>query len=73
MRRQEGCFAGLLIIEALDEASLRSALRKAAELAPDVLPGAGDPEVPTTLPVWRDDSWPDLDSSISLTPRTFND
>jgi hypothetical protein len=44
MRQQEGCFAGLLIIEALDEASLRSALRAAAEIAPHTIPG-GEPEV----------------------------
>ena len=43
MRRQEGSFAGLLIIEALDEASLRSALRRAAEIAPEVV--RGDPEI----------------------------
>src|SRR3954451_15614180 len=34
MRRQEGVFAGLLIIEALDDPSLRGALRAAAEIAP---------------------------------------
>lgn len=45
MRQQEGFFRGLLIIEALDEASLRVGLRKAAELAPDVLSGVGDPEI----------------------------
>ena len=45
MRQQEGFFRGLLIIEALDEASLRSALGKTAELAPEVLSGVGDPEV----------------------------
>src|SRR4051794_8343182 len=45
MRKQEGFFAGLLIVEALDEASLRSALRKAAELSPDALSGVGEPEV----------------------------
>src|ERR1044072_7012174 len=45
MRQQEGFFRGLLIIEALDEASLRGALHKLAELAPDVLSGVGDPEV----------------------------
>jgi hypothetical protein len=45
MRQQEGFFAGLLIIEALDEASLRSALRKAAERAPEAVAGAGDPEI----------------------------
>src|SRR3954467_15386841 len=45
MRKQEGFFAGLLIIEALDEDSLRSALRKTAELAPEALSGVGEPEV----------------------------
>src|SRR3954462_2472992 len=45
MRQQEGFFRGLLIIEALDEASLRGALRKTAELAPYVLSGVGDPEI----------------------------
>src|SRR4051812_27731717 len=45
MRRQEGVFAGLLLIEALDEKSLRDALRKAAEMAPDVVGDAGDPEI----------------------------
>jgi hypothetical protein len=45
MRQQEGFFAGLLIVEALDEASLRSALRRAAELAPGVVASPGDPEV----------------------------
>ena len=45
MRRQEGVFAGLLLIEALDEKSLRDAVRKAAGLAPDVVGDAGDPEI----------------------------
>ena len=45
MRRQEGVFAGLLLIEALDEKSLRDALRKAAEMAPDVVGDFGDPEI----------------------------
>jgi hypothetical protein len=45
MRRNEGFFAGLLIIEALDVASLQAALRKAAEIAPDVLDRASEPEV----------------------------
>ena len=44
MRQQEGFFAGLLIIEALDETALGGALRRAAEMAPD-LGGAGEPEV----------------------------
>jgi hypothetical protein len=45
MRQQEGFFSGLLIVEALDEASLRGALRKAAELAPEIAVGAGEPEI----------------------------
>ena len=45
MRQQEGFFAGLLIIEALDEALLRGALRKLAELAPEMVADAGDPEI----------------------------
>jgi hypothetical protein len=45
MRQQEGVFAGLLLIEALDEKSLRSALRKAADTAPEVVGGVGDPEI----------------------------
>ena len=44
MRRQEGSFAGLLVIEALDEASLRSALRAAAEIAPQAIP-VGEVEI----------------------------
>src|SRR5438270_985004 len=44
MRQQEGCFAGLLIVEALDEGSLRSALRAAAEIAPQSIPG-GEVEI----------------------------
>jgi hypothetical protein len=45
LRKDEGIFAGLLIIEALDEASLRSALRQAAEMAPDLFGGIGEPEI----------------------------
>jgi hypothetical protein len=45
MRKSEGFFAGLLVIEALDEAALQGAWRKAAELAPDVVGGIGDPEI----------------------------
>ena len=44
MRKDEGIFAGLLIFEALDETALGGALRRAAEMAPD-LGGAGEPEV----------------------------
>jgi len=45
MRRDEGVFAGLVLIEALDEKCLRGALRRAAEIAPGVLGDAGDPEI----------------------------
>jgi len=45
MRVNDGFFAGLLIIEALDETSLRGAWRKVAEVAPDVARSAGDPEL----------------------------
>ena len=45
MRQNEGFFAGLLIIEALDQASLRDALDRAAEIAPDVFGSVGDPEI----------------------------
>ncbi|MDP3691374.1 hypothetical protein [Bradyrhizobium sp.] len=45
MRKDEGVFAGLLLIEALDQPSLRSALRKAAEMAPEVLGDVGNPEI----------------------------
>lgn len=45
MRKNEGVFAGILIVEALDEASLRHALHKAAEIAPDVVGDIGDAEV----------------------------
>src|SRR4051812_37278882 len=40
LRKHEGFFAGLLIVEALDEASLRNALRKLGELAPAIVAGA---------------------------------
>jgi hypothetical protein len=45
LRKDEGIFAGLLIVEALDEASLRAALRKTSEMAPDVVGDTGDAEV----------------------------
>lgn len=45
MRQNEAVFAGLLIIEALDETSLRGALRKTAELDPGLLGNAGEPEI----------------------------
>ena len=44
MRTDEGIFAGLLIIEALDERALGGALRRATEMAPDI-GGAAEPEV----------------------------
>jgi hypothetical protein len=45
LRKDEGIFAGLLIVEALDEASLSAALRKIGEIAPDVVGDIGDAEV----------------------------
>jgi len=45
LRQREGFFAGLLIIEALDETSLRAALRKAVELAPGIVAAGGDDEI----------------------------
>jgi hypothetical protein len=45
MRKNEGIFAGLLIVEALDETSLRHALRRIANMAPDVVGDIGDAEV----------------------------
>lgn len=45
LRKDEGIFAGLLIVEALDEASLRAALRKIRDMAPDVVGDTGDAEV----------------------------
>jgi len=45
MRKAEGFFSGLLLIEALDAASLQAALAQARTLAPDVLHGASEPEV----------------------------
>jgi hypothetical protein len=45
MRKDEGIFAGLVIIEALDEASLRGALRQATKAAPDLFGGANEPEI----------------------------
>jgi len=45
MRQREGFFGGLLIIEALEEACLRGALRRATELAPEAVAGVGDPEI----------------------------
>ena len=45
MRKDEGVFAGLLLIEALDEPSLRAAVRRAAEMAPDVVGKVDDVEI----------------------------
>ncbi|MBR0778067.1 hypothetical protein JQ543_10315 [Bradyrhizobium diazoefficiens] len=45
MRKDEGFFAGLLLIEALDAASLQAALQQARAIAPDVLSGASEPEM----------------------------
>ncbi|MFK4384625.1 hypothetical protein [Bradyrhizobium sp. USDA 223] len=45
MRTSEGFFAGLLMIEALDEGAVRDAWRKAAEVAPDVVGRREDPEI----------------------------
>lgn len=45
MRKNEGFFAGLLLIEALDVTSLQAALRKAREIAPDVMNRASEPEI----------------------------
>jgi hypothetical protein len=45
MRKDEGIFAGLVIIEALDEPSLGGALRQATKAAPDLFGGASEPEI----------------------------
>jgi len=45
MRQQEGFFNGLLIIEALDEQSVRNALNKAAEIAPKLSKGVEESEI----------------------------
>jgi len=45
MRKEEGFFSGLLLIEALDSASLQAALQQARTHAPDVLNRASEPEV----------------------------
>jgi hypothetical protein len=45
MRQNEGFFAGLLLIEALDVASLRGALQQARAIAPDLLRRASEPEI----------------------------
>ncbi|KYG19449.1 hypothetical protein SE92_03555 [Bradyrhizobium sp. AT1] len=45
MRKAEGFFAGLLLIEALDVTALQAALHKAREIAPDVMDRASEPEI----------------------------
>jgi hypothetical protein len=45
MRKDEGVFAGLLLIEALDETSLRGSLRRAAEMSPKTVGNMADPEI----------------------------
>ena len=45
MRKDEGIFSGLLMIEALDEAALGGAWRRAAEMVPELFGRAGEPEV----------------------------
>jgi hypothetical protein len=45
MRKDEGVFAGLVLVEALDEASLRGALRQATKAAPDLFGGLKEPEI----------------------------
>ena len=49
MRKEEGFFSGLLLIEALDLASLQTALEEARTIAPDVLGRASEPEVYQTM------------------------
>jgi hypothetical protein len=45
MRKNEGIFAGLLIVEALDEVSLRHALRRIVDMAPGIVGDIDDAEV----------------------------
>ena len=45
MRKNEGFFAGLLIIEALDAAAAQDARRKLKEIAPDLVDAAGEVEL----------------------------
>jgi hypothetical protein len=45
MRKDEGLFAGIVIIESLDEALLRSALLQAKKAAPALFGGIGEAEV----------------------------
>jgi hypothetical protein len=45
LRQQEGVFSGLLIIEALDQTSLRNALRKVGEVKPAIVASGGEGEI----------------------------
>lgn len=45
MRKKEGFFAGLLIIEALDATSAQGAWRKIREVAPELVDGIGEVEL----------------------------
>ena len=45
MRKNEGFFAGLLIIEALDAAAAQDACRKLKKIAPDLVDAAGEVEL----------------------------
>jgi hypothetical protein len=49
MRKDEGFFSGLLLIEALDAASLQAALQQARTIAPEVFGRASEPEVYQTM------------------------
>jgi hypothetical protein len=49
MRKNEGFFSGLLLIEALDLTSLQAALQQARTIAPDVLSRASEQEVYQTM------------------------
>lgn len=49
MRKNEGFFSGLLLIEALDLTSLQRALQHARTIAPDILDRASEPEVYQTI------------------------
>ena len=45
MRKDEGIFGGLMMIEALDETALRKSLRRVAETEPDMVANVTDPEI----------------------------
>ena len=45
MRQHDVIFAGLMLIEALDQTSLRNAMRRVAEIAPNVLDNLTEPEI----------------------------